>query len=172
MGLLTEWAALIVFPSLMAYAAASDLLTMTISNRVSAALIGGFVLIALLSHMPVQEILVVHVACGAAVLVLTFGLFAFGWIGGGDAKLAAATAVWLGWDNLFSYSLEASFLGAGLTIGILYFRKYRFPPPLIAKAWLARLHAAGNGVPYGIALAVAGLAIYPDTAVWTAAGAV
>ena len=171
MGLLTEWAALIVFPCLMAYAAASDLLTMTISNRVSAALIGGFGLIAVLSHMPVYDILVVHVACGAAVLVVTFALFAFGWIGGGDAKLAASTAVWLGWDNLFTYSLEASILGAGLTIGILYFRKYRLPPPLIAKAWLARLHTAGNGVPYGIALAIAGLAIYPDTAVWTAVGA-
>ena len=171
MALLTELAALIVFPSLMAYAAASDLLTMTISNRVSMALIGSFLAISLLSGVSLHDVLAVHLACGAAVLLLTFTLFSFGWIGGGDAKLAAATAVWLGWDNLFDYGLQASVLGAALTIGILYFRKYRLPPGLDTKPWLKRLHASGNGVPYGIALAVAGLALYPDTAVWTAVGA-
>jgi prepilin peptidase CpaA len=161
-----ELAALLFFPALMAYAAASDLLTMTISNRVSLALVACFLVMAYASGMPLPVILSSHIACGAAVLALTFGLFAFGWIGGGDAKLAAATAVWLGWPNLMDYGLEASILGAVLTIGILYLRKYRLPPELLNRAWLARLHRAGNGVPYGIALAVAGLALYPETAVW------
>ena len=163
-----EVAALVLFPALMAYAAASDLLTMTISNRVSVALVVGFVALAYASGMPLQAILTVHIACGAAVLVLTFALFAFGWIGGGDAKLAAATAVWLGWQNLLDYGLEASILGAALTIGILYLRKYNLPPGLRTRKWLARIHAAGNGVPYGIALAIAGLALYPETALWAA----
>jgi prepilin peptidase CpaA len=163
-----ELAALVFFPALMAYAAASDLLTMTISNRISIALVAGFLVMACASGMPLPVILSVHLACGAAVLALTFALFAFGWIGGGDAKLAAATAVWLGWSNLIEYGLQASILGAVLTIGILYLRKYRLPPELQAREWLARLHRAGNGVPYGIALAVAGLAIYPETALWTA----
>ena len=109
-----------------------------------------------------------HLACGAAVLVLTFILFAFGWIGGGDAKLAAATAVWLGWTHLFDYGLQASLLGAVLTIGIVSWRKSALPAMLVDRRWIMRLHAAGNGVPYGIALAIAGLIIYPDTAVWTA----
>ncbi len=163
-----EVGALVFFPALMAYAAASDLLTMTISNRVSIALVAGFIAMACASGMPLPVILSVHIACGAAVLVLTFLLFAFGWIGGGDAKLAAATAVWLGWPNLFDYGLQASILGAVLTLGILYLRKYSLPPGLRTRKWLARLHTAGNGVPYGIALAVAGLAIYPETAVWAA----
>ncbi len=172
MGHLFAVSALVVFPALMAYAAASDLLTMTISNRVSVALVLGFVLMALASGMPLLTLLENHLACGAVMLVITFALFAFGWIGGGDAKLAASTAVWLGWSNLFEYGLEASFLGAVLTIGILYLRKYELPPALQGRAWLARLHLAGNGVPYGIALAIAGLAIYPETAVWAAATAV
>lgn len=163
-----ELATLVLFPALMAYAAVSDLLTMRISNRVSIALVAAFLALALTSGMPLQVVLMVHIACGAAVLILTFALFSFGWIGGGDAKLAAATAVWLGWPNLFDYGLQASILGALLTIGILYLRKYRLPERLRNRQWLARLHAAGNGVPYGIALAVAGLAIYPETAVWTA----
>ena len=108
-----------------------------------------------------------HLACGAAVLAITFTLFAFGWIGGGDAKLAAATAVWLGWTNLFDYGLQASLLGAVLTGGIVYWRKFALAPRLKARSWIARLHAAGNGVPYGIALAVAGLVLYPETSIWS-----
>ena len=163
-----EIVALVLFPALMAYAAASDLLTMTISNRVSIALVVGFAGVALASGMPLGTLFATHLACGAAVLVLTFTLFAFNWIGGGDAKLAAATAVWLGWTHLFDYGLQASLLGAVLTIGIVMWRKYALPAMLVDRRWIQRLHAAGSGVPYGIALAIAGLAIYPDTAVWTA----
>lgn len=169
MGLVLALSALIVFPTLMAYAAASDLMTMTISNRVSIALVVGFLCMAIASGMPIAEVLRNHLACGAAMLVLTFALFTFGWIGGGDAKLAASTAVWLGWPNLFEYGLAASILGAGLTVGILYLRKFELPPVLRGRAWLERIHLAGNGVPYGIALAIAGLAIYPETALWVAA---
>ena len=163
-----EIVALVLFPALMSYAAASDLLTMTISNRVSIALVVGFAAVALASGMPVGILVTTHLACGAAVLVLTFTLFAFNWIGGGDAKLAAATAVWLGWTHLFDYGLQTSLLGAVLTIGIVMWRKHALPAMLVDRVWIRRLHGAGNGVPYGIALAVAGLAIYPDTAVWTA----
>ena len=163
-----EIALLVLFPMLMAYAAVSDLLTMTISNRVSIALVAGFVAVALASGMPPVTLIEDHLACGLAVLVLTFTLFAFGWIGGGDAKLAAATAVWLGWTQLFDYGLTASVLGAGLTFAILAVRKMDLPARLTRQTWIARLHSAGNGVPYGIALAVAGLALYPETAVWAA----
>ena len=160
---------LVLFPLLMAYSAASDLLTMTISNRVSIALVLGFAAVALASGMPAATLLTMHLACGAAVLVLTFALFAFGWIGGGDAKLAASTAVWLGWANLYEYGLAASVLGAALTLGILMLRKRDLPAVLATRAWAVRIHTAGNGVPYGIALAAAGLALYPDTAAWIAA---
>ena len=164
-------AVLVLFPMLMAYAAASDLLTMTISNQVSIALVFGFAVMAWAAGMPMLTQLELHLACGAAVLVLTFTLFAFGWIGGGDAKLAAATAVWLGWANLFEYGLAASILGAGLTLGIVAMRKRSLPAILVGRPWAMRLHAADNGVPYGIALAVAGLALYPDSAIWTAVAA-
>ncbi len=120
--------ALTIFPLLMAYAAFSDLFTMTISNRIAFLLVIGFVSLAALMGMPLT-MLALHLAAGIAVLVLTFVLFARGWIGGGDAKLAAATAVWLGWDNLAAYGLQASLLGAGLTLGILVLRKRELPVP-------------------------------------------
>ena len=48
-----------------------------------------------------------------------FAMFALGWIGGGDAKLAAAIALWLGWGALLDYSLSAAIYGGALTIVIL-----------------------------------------------------
>jgi prepilin peptidase CpaA len=161
-------AVLLLFPALMAYAALSDLFTMTISNVISIVLVVAFVALAAGSGMPMATLFGMHLASGLAVLVLTFVFFARGWIGGGDAKLAAATAVWLGWSNLIDYGVEASLLGAMLTIAILYMRKMALPMQLMDRPWIARLHQKGNGVPYGIALAIAGLWVYPDTALWHA----
>ncbi|MDP1882130.1 MAG: prepilin peptidase, partial [Bradyrhizobium sp.] len=81
-----------LFPALMAFAAASDLFTMTISNRVSLALAAGFLVLALLSGMAFHDILW-HLGAGLTVLVVAFGCFAMGWVGGGDAKVAAAAAL-------------------------------------------------------------------------------
>jgi prepilin peptidase CpaA len=160
-----ELAALVVFPVLMAFAATSDLLTMTISNRISLALFAGFFVMALALQLPWQEVLL-HLSCGAAILCITFALFCFGWIGGGDAKLAASTAVWLGWSHILDYGLVASVLGGLLTIALLQVRKWALPSWAMQATWVSRLHDKATGVPYGIALAVAGLLIYPDTIVW------
>ncbi len=161
-----DFLALALFPFLMAFAASSDILTMTIANRVSLLLVLGFLGLSAAAGMTGQIILLDHMSCGAVVLLVTFALFAFGWIGGGDAKLAAATAVWLGWSHLADYGLLASILGAGLTLAILQFRRLALPRFWRDQAWLARLHDKGNGVPYGVALAVAGLALYPQTQLW------
>ena len=162
------FAMLVFFPALMAYAAFSDLFTMTISNFVSLALVVIFFILALALGMPAKEI-GLHAAAGALVLLVTFLMFARGWIGGGDAKLAAATALWIGFDLLADYSLYAAALGGLLTLVILILRRYPLPPVLTGQAWLARLHDKANGVPYGIALAVAGLMLYPETGIWASA---
>ena len=92
-----------------------------------------------------------------------------GWIGGGDAKLAAATALWLGFAVLPSYGVFASIFGGVLTLGILQLRNMAMEGPLSSTPWLARLREKNGGIPYGIALAAAGLMVYPDTALWIAA---
>ena len=78
------------FPALLAYAAFSDLFTMRISNPISITLVAGFFVVAGFLHLPIAAI-GWHIGCGLTVLAVTFLLFAMGWIGGGDAKLAAAT---------------------------------------------------------------------------------
>ena len=160
--MLTEAVRLVVFPALMAFAASSDLFTMTISNRVVLALTAGFLAMALLSGMSAADMLG-HLGAAAVVLSVTFTFFARGWIGGGDAKLAAATALWLGFDHLMPYVLYASIFGGVLTIAMIRFRLMPLPNALAGQEWVKRLHRLDGGVPYGIALAAAALMIYPDT---------
>jgi prepilin peptidase CpaA len=158
----TDAIRLLLFPALMAFAASSDLLTMTISNRLSLALTGGFFVLAFITGMSLHAF-GMHLAAAAAVLVVAFVFFSRGWIGGGDAKLAAATALWLGFDHLLDYMLYASLFGGALTLIILQFRKLPLPAVLSRQAWILRLHETGGGVPYGIALAAAALTVYPKT---------
>ena len=161
--MLNEAIRLLLFPALMAFAASSDLFTMTISNRVTLALVGGFLGMALISGMSLNDMMT-HAGAAATVLAFTFVFFARGWIGGGDAKLAAATALWLGFDHLVVYLLYASIFGGVLTLAMIRFRLMPLPQALADQEWLKRLHRLDAGVPYGIALAAAALMIYPDTA--------
>jgi prepilin peptidase CpaA len=153
---------LLLFPALMAFAAASDFFTMTISNRISLLLVAGFVLLALIGGMSLHAISM-HVAAGLVVLTITFTCFAFGWIGGGDAKLAAATALWLGFDHLLVYLVYAASLGCALALVLLSFRRWPLPAALMTHQWALRLHDGKGGIPYGVALAIAALLIYPET---------
>ena len=67
-------------------------------------------------------------------LVVAFVFFARGWIGGGDAKLAAATALWLGFDHLLAYLLYASLFGGLLTLVLLQVRTMPLPSLLAGQA--------------------------------------
>src|SRR5689334_10975381 len=161
--MILDAARLLIFPAVMAFAASSDLFTMTISNRVTLILVAGFFALALYSGMDLHAVLW-HVAAAFAVLAVTFVFFTRGWIGGGDAKLAAATALWLGFDHLMAYGLYASIFGGILTLAMIRFRLMPLPNALADQEWVKRLHKLDGGVPYGIALAAAALLIYPDTA--------
>jgi prepilin peptidase CpaA len=160
--MILDIARLMLFPALMAFAAASDLFTMTISNRVSLALVAGFLVLALLGGMGLYDILS-HVGAGALVLAVAFGCFAMGWVGGGDAKVAAGAALWFGFGHLMDYLVYASLFGGALTLLLLQFRQWPLPYPFAGQAWLLKLHAKESGIPYGIALAIGALMIYPET---------
>ena len=160
--MLVEFIRVLLFPALMAFAAASDLLNMTISNRISLALVAGFVVLAIACGLSPQMILA-HMVTGLLVLAVGFALFSRGLVGGGDAKLAAAAALWLGFDHLAQYALLGALLGGVLTLGILAFRFMPLPTWLAGQTWAVRLHQFDGGVPYGIALAASALLIYPST---------
>ncbi|UJQ93165.1 A24 family peptidase [Mariluticola halotolerans] len=156
---------LLFFPAMMAYAACSDLLTMRISNKVSLLLIVGFFIMALLAGLTWPDI-GMHAGVAAITLVVAFSFFAFGWIGGGDAKLAAATVLWIGPEHAMVYLVFAALYGGGLTLLFLFGRNYSLPAGLLRVGWLVRLHDKSEGVPYGIALAAAAMMVYPETAIF------
>ena len=161
--MLTDVTRLLLFPALMVLAASSDLLTMTISNRLSLALAGSFFLLTTVIGMSLPAI-GMHLAAAALVLAVCFGFFSMGWMGGGDAKLAAATTLWFGFDYLLDYLIYAALFGGALTLLLIQFRKLPLPEALARQSWILRLHETGGGVPYGIALAAAALTVYPKTA--------
>jgi prepilin peptidase CpaA len=146
----------------MVIAASSDLMTMTISNKLSLALVGGFFLLAMATGMSLA-VVGMHLGAAAVVLIFAIGFFAQGWIGGGDVKLAAATTLWFGFGYLLDYLFNAALFGGALTMLLILFRQLQLPGVLARQSWILRLHKADGGVPYGIALAAAALLVYPKT---------
>lgn len=157
-----EYLIVFIFPFMMIFSSFSDLFSMNISNKVSLILIGSFAVFAVVMGMELNTILW-HCITFALVLTVGFTLFSLNVIGGGDAKLAASTALWLGWAPTGAYVLLAAVLGGLLTLLILKFRSYLIPEKLNKMEWVLRLHDHKNGAPYGIALGVSALIVYPHT---------
>ena len=154
------------YAALVVVAAVSDLMTMKIPNWVSLLLLALFPVAALMAGLEVSAI-GLHFAVGFGVLALCFALFAFGFIGGGDAKFAAAVALWLGPSlSLLQWLILATIGGAVLTTMLLSVRRLPLPVILACQPWIARLHDRRTGVPYGIALGAAALLVYPATEIF------
>ena len=151
-----------IFPIAMAFAAANDLFTMRIPNVISLALIGGFVALAVLTRTPL-ETFGMHVVCALGVLLLTFALFAFHLLGGGDAKLMAAGALWMGSAQVLPFIAYTTLFGGILCLVILSYRRMVPADAWPLPEWAQRLHMSGGPVPYGIAIAASGLTVFPAT---------
>lgn len=161
--------ALLIFPALMAFGAAMDLVTMTIPNRISIALIVGFLLAAVLIGMPLQQF-AVHLGVGFGMLLIGMALFALRVVGGGDAKLLAAASLWIGFEQLGIYMSYVAILGGLLALAIVIYRTMVPPMWLARQEWAMRLHRPTVGIPYGIAIGGAGLWLFPAT-IWFSAAA-
>jgi prepilin peptidase CpaA len=158
--------ALVLFPALMVFAAFSDLLTLTIPNVISLVLILLYFALSAWIGTPLF-VITLHVCCGLVVLARSFVLFEMGIIGGGDAKLASATALWLGFENLMDYAVAFSFIGGGLAMAIISLRWHTHADQGQSVSLLGRLaDKAVNRMPYGVALGIAGMLLYPHSTIW------
>jgi prepilin peptidase CpaA len=153
---------LILFPLAMVYAGIMDLVTLKIRNVLVAAIAVGWFILAPLAGFALSE-LGWSLAIAGSVLALTFLFFSLGWIGGGDAKLAAVTALWFQPQEALLYFIYASFLGGLLTLMILQLRSRLMPAAFYRVPWIARLNEPKGGVPYGAAMAPAALIVFPNT---------
>ena len=159
-----QTALLIVFPALAILAALSDATSMTIPNWISAVLVVAFFPAALMAGLPAAQI-GISVALGVAALVAGAGMFALRWIGGGDAKLLAASVLWLGLAGAGAFLIWTALAGGALALALLGARRMVETTglPFRKPQWLERLLAPAGDIPYGIAIAAGALAAFPQS---------
>jgi prepilin peptidase CpaA len=145
-----------VYAAALAGAGASDLVRYEIPNLASLLLVGAFFLVA--PALPIATVLTSHVAAGALVFLIGALAFSAGIFGGGDAKLLAATSLWMGWRHLAVFFLLTALAGAALALALLAARRLADCRPELRRGhWYSRLLSNDEGVPYGVAIAASGL---------------
>jgi prepilin peptidase CpaA len=153
-----------LFPALVIVAALRDATSMTIPNWISIALVAAYLPAALSLGLPFG-LIAASAGLSAGALVLGVGMFALRWIGGGDAKLFAAAALWLGLSGAVPFLIWTALAGGVLAAALLGARRMvalsGFP---VRQAWIGRLLAPEGDIPYGIAIAAGALAAFPDSA--------
>lgn len=166
--IMTQAIIFVVFPLCLAVAACSDFLTMLIPNRVSAILLASFFIVAPLVGLGMTEI-AMHLAAGAIVFSACFALFAFNVMGGGDAKLLTASAVWFGLTfSLIEFLVYVSFLGGVLTLAILSLRAHT-NSILASGLPMPDSLVMAKKIPYGIAIGIGAFMAYPSSPLMLAA---
>jgi prepilin peptidase CpaA len=155
-------AAAAIFAFAMVYAGLTDLTTMRIRNNLCLWLFGSYAALAPFVGFTVEQI-AWSAAFAAALLAVSFILFAFGWMGGGDGKLLAVTALWLGVDHAPAFLIYTGLFGGALTLAVLQLRLVGLPAFLGSRPWITRLQSDNGGVPYGVAITLAALVVFPQT---------
>ncbi len=152
-----------LLPILAILAALSDLTSYTIPNWISVALAGAFALLAVAIALPLP-VIGVHVVVGLASLLAGMGMFAAGWIGGGDAKLLSACCLWFGWPGGREFLLDTALAGGAFAFFLILARGQLARLYLPAQTgWMGRLTTPGEPAPYGVAIALGALIAFPSS---------
>ena len=146
----------------MVYAGLTDLTTMRIRNNLCLWLFASYAVLAPFVGFTAEQI-AWSAAFAAGLLAVSFILFAFGWMGGGDGKLLAVTALWLGVDHAPAFLIYTGLFGGALTLAVLQLRLVGLPAFLGSRPWITRLQSDNSGVPYGVAITLAALVVFPQT---------
>ena len=139
-----------------------DLARYQIPNWLVISLAAGFVPYAVFAGLDVTAI-AWHVGAGVVILLIGLVLYLLKWFGGGDGKALAAAALWLGaGQEITSFLVLTALLGGVIAILLILFRRLKVADKLSDRPWLARLHDREGGVPYGVAIGLAGLIMFPQ----------
>ncbi|WP_246658284.1 prepilin peptidase [Rhizobium sp. FKY42] len=153
---------------LLIHAALSDLLAMKIPNWLSLTIVCLFIPAAWLSDLSAAAI-GYSLGVAVAVFAVCFLLFVLNVMGGGDAKLLTALALWFGLTPaLLVFLVKVAFAGGVLTLAIL---AIRWKSHLVTDrgVWLPASLTTAKKIPYGIAIAAGALMAMPQAPIFLAA---
>ncbi|MDG2530979.1 A24 family peptidase [Caulobacter endophyticus] len=154
---------LIVFAGLVVVGGLKDATSYTIPNWISLALIAAFPVAAVVGGVGWAGA-GLSLLVGVGLLVVGMAMFALRWVGGGDAKLLAACALWMGVPGIAPFLLATALAGGALTLGLMSFRSGWLAPMIAGgPAWVRRLGDKKGDIPYGVAIAAGALAALPQS---------
>ena len=136
----------ILLAVLLVAAAVIDVRSFTISNRLNLAVAGMAPLFWWSIALPMWPHAATQLAVATGVFALLAGAFYAGMMGGGDVKLAAALSLWFSPASTAKFLVLMSIAGGVLTLLLVGLHKFR------GKSGRPQ-------IPYGVAIAVGGLAI-------------
>lgn len=153
----------VLLPFLVVVAGAGDFLTLRIPNWLNALIAVLFFPMALATGMPAEAILM-HSLAAIAILVVGFGLFSGGFIGGGDAKLLAAVGLWFGWPALIPFLVFTAIAGGVLAIAVNLWGLVELERDVQGYGWMKRwLSFKKVDLPYGMAIAAGAIIAFPGS---------
>ena len=137
---------LIALAALLLVAAAIDVRTFTISNRLNltVALLAPVYWLSI--ALPIWPGVGIQLAAGAVVFALLAAAFYAGMMGGGDVKLAAALALWFSPASTLKFLVLMSLAGGVLTLAVMALHRMK-------------RREGRPEIPYGVAIAFGGLVI-------------
>ena len=111
--------------------------------------------------------ILVHVAVATVVFLFFLAFFVAGWVAGGDVKLIAAIALWMGPAKVSLFVLLTALLGALLALALLLIGRYGdVVGGALGSSWpfrRARDLAEQSQCPYGVAIGAAALLSWAGT---------
>lgn len=150
-------AGLVFFCGLMVAAGVQDALTMKISNKISIALILGFLLYAIAAPTPPIEV-AIRVATMVAIFAILLVPYHYNLMGGGDVKLLAAGSLWFqAPEPLFLFIALTSIFGGLVTLATQFIRNWPMPVFIYRSAAFERWQNNSRYVPYGIGIGMGAL---------------
>jgi prepilin peptidase CpaA len=153
--------------ALTVYAAYTDLARMLIPNWISIAVAALFLPCALAAGVPLLSIAIAY-GIGFVMMLVGFGLFRVGVMGGGDAKLIAALSIWA--QMLTAHFLVFTVLAGGILTLVILGARFALKGRNIQAEWAARLLNPKNGAPYAVAICAGALYVgfqYPPLGAWS-----
>jgi prepilin peptidase CpaA len=148
---------------LLLVAALFDVATMEIPDWISIALALAFAPAAFAAGMTLGAA-ALHVGVAAVAFVVVLGLFQVGVMGGGDAKLLTAAALWAGPSGAPALLIGVAIAGGALAAVMLCLRRIAHPHAE-GPAFLNRLLDRQTGLPYAVAIAFGVFASLPHFAI-------